>query len=152
VTRIITLALTLLLAAQTAAAQTFSAGNLTIGPVWTRATPPGAKTAVGYLRITNKGTEPDRLLRVEFASATEAGLHETAEADGISTMRMVDSISIPAGATVELEPGGLHAMFTGLTGPLQMGDTIAGALVFEKAGRVEVEFGVESIGATSPSE
>ena len=84
--------------AQIAAAQTFSAGDLTIGPIWTRATPPGASTAVGYLRITNAGSNPDRLLRVEFASATESSLHESAEAEGFS-MRMVDSVPISAHAT-----------------------------------------------------
>ena len=39
-----------------AAAQTFSAGDLTIGPIWTRATPTCASTADGYLRITNAST------------------------------------------------------------------------------------------------
>ena len=70
----------MLLAAQTTATETLSAGNLTIGAARTRAAPPGAKTAVGYLRIANKGAQPERLLRVEFAGATRAGLHETAEA------------------------------------------------------------------------
>ena len=59
------------------------------------------------------------------------------EAEGISTMRMVGSVPIPAHSTLELQPNGLHAMFTGLTEPLRMGETVAGALIFEKARRVE---------------
>ena len=59
---------------------------------------------------------------------------------------VTDSIAIHAGATVELGPGGLLAMFGGLTARVKRGGTIAGALVFEKAGRAEVAFRVESMG------
>ena len=134
-----------------ALAHTISAGSLTIGPVWTRATPPGASSAGGYLTVVNQGTEPDKLVEVEFAAASAAGLHRTLSAGNVSAMRPVNAITIPAGQTTRLRPDGFHIMFTGLTERLRQGQMVEGALVFEKAGRVPVEFRVERIGATEPT-
>ena len=49
-------------------------------------------------------------------------------------------MDIPAGGTVSLEHGSYHIMFMGLTGALTEGEMVKGVLVFEKAGRVEIEF------------
>jgi len=38
----------------------------------------------------------------------------------------------------------------GLKGPLKEGDTVAGSLTFKHAGKVEVTFHVESMGAAGP--
>jgi copper(I)-binding protein len=42
-------------------------------------------------------------------------------------------------------------MFEGLKQQLEKGQTVKGTLKFEKAGTVDVEFSVESIGARGPS-
>ena len=39
-------------------AHSVTVGSLTLTDLWTRATPPKAPTAAGYLTITNKGSEP----------------------------------------------------------------------------------------------
>ena len=44
-------------------------GDLTITQAWSRATPPGAATAAGYLTITNHGTTNDRLVSVISSAA-----------------------------------------------------------------------------------
>ena len=126
------------------------AGSLKIGPVWARATPPGASTAAGYLTVANEGAADDRLLAIEFSAATGAMLHETTVTDDVSSMRMLGNLPVPAGSTVTLKPGALHVMFTGLSGALKKGDQIPGTLVFEKAGRVSVVFDVAPIGADNP--
>jgi periplasmic copper chaperone A len=103
-----------------------------------------AKTAGGYMAIINSGTEADRLLGVESDIAAKVMLHESkVDADGIGTMAHVSALEIPAGGTVSLEPGGLHVMFMGLDGPLVEGETHAAVLIFEMAGRVEVEFMID---------
>ena len=99
-----------------ATAHTVSAGDLTIGPVWTRAAPPGASATAGYLTIANAGSDPDRLLGVEFSAAAEAGLHQTLSAGGVSAMRMVDAVRIPARQTVELKPNGFHVIVAAAAG------------------------------------
>lgn len=109
------------------------------------APPAGAKSAAGYLEIVNAGDAADRLLGVETAIAKRAMLHATDHgADGVARMIHLDAIDIPAGGTVLLEPGGLHIMLMGLTGPLTEGDMIPATLVFERAGRVEIEFSVDA--------
>ncbi|MGA7003158.1 MAG: copper chaperone PCu(A)C, partial [Pseudolabrys sp.] len=68
------------------------------------------------------------------------------------TMRPVkDGLSIPAGQSVTLAPGGYHLMMTDLKGPLKKGDKLVVALVFEKAGEVKATFDVQGVGATGSS-
>ncbi len=59
-------------------------------------------------------------------------------AGGVMQMREVDSIVIPAGETVSLEPGGLHIMLLDLQTELEPGDTIEVTLVFAEAGEMTV--------------
>jgi periplasmic copper chaperone A len=55
-------------------------------------------------------------------------------------------MEIKPGARLELRPGGLHLMFMGLKDALKETDSVKGELVFERAGRVDVSFKVESMG------
>jgi periplasmic copper chaperone A len=123
------------------------AGNLQVGGGWSRATPGGAKVAGGYVRITNVGKEPDRLIGGSLSRAGRVEIHEMAVTDGVMRMRpLANGLEIKPGETVELKPGGLHIMFMDLSGPLKAGEAIPGTLVFEKAGTVEITFQVTSAG------
>ncbi len=124
------------------------AGPLVIDQPWSRATPGGAKVAGGYLRITNTGGEPDRLIggSADFAGRVE--VHEMSNVDNVMRMKALDQgLVIAPGQTVELRPGGLHIMFLDLKRPLKEGETAKGVLVFEKAGPIELEFVVRAMGA-----
>lgn len=135
--------------ADTAVAEDYTAGTLQIGNPWARATPSGASIGAGYLTIVNKGMEPDRLIGGSAAPASRFEVHHTMVEQGVAKMRTVKSLDIAPGATVELKPGGMHVMFVGLKQPLKQGQRIKGTLVFEKAGTVEIEFAVQSVGAPS---
>ncbi len=125
-------------------------GALTIEAPWSRATPAGAKTAAGYLKITNNGKEPDRLLRGTFAAAARSEVHEMAMVNDVMKMReLADGLEIKPGETVELKPGGYHMMFMDLKTPLKAGQTVKGTLVFQKAGSVAVSYTIAPLGATS---
>jgi periplasmic copper chaperone A len=103
-----------------------------------------AMTAGGYMAIINSGTEADRLIGIESTISAESSLHESKVDDsGMGTMTPVEAIEIAPGATVSLENGGYHIMFMGLTGPLMEGEMHKATLIFEKAGRVEVEFMID---------
>lgn len=135
---------------KTATQVTYKAGNLVIEGPWTRATPGGAQVAGGYVKITNTGTEPDRLIGGSLPLATSGEVHEMAMANGIMKMRRLENgLEIKPGQTVELKPGGHHVMFTGLREGLKQGQMLKGTLVFEKAGTVGVEYRVAPIGASS---
>lgn len=134
-------------------AHEFKFGDLEIGHPWSRATPHGAQVAGGYMTITNQGSSADRLVSVSSDISDKAEIHEMAVKDGVMTMRPVEGgLEIPAGATVELKPGGYHLMLMGLKRPLAKGESFPASLTFEKAGSVTVEFRVEGIGAAADSE
>jgi len=60
---------------------------------------------------------------------------------------LADGLELPAGATTELKPGGYHVMFLGLKQPLAEGESYPVTLVFEKAGKLEVEMKIEGMAA-----
>ena len=103
-----------------------------------------AKSAAGYMGIANEGASNDRLLGIVVATVQRSELHTTEHsADGVARMMHVEAIDIPAGETVSLERGGMHIMLMGLTEPMIEGRMVPATLIFEHAGRVEVEFSVD---------
>jgi len=131
-----------------AAAHEYNIGSLHIGHPWSRATPKGAAIGAGYLKITNNGTAPDRLLGGSSEAAKSFELHVMSMENGVMKMRPVEGgIEIKPGETVEFKPESYHVMFVGLKEPLVQGHRVKATLDFEKAGKVAVEFVVESIGA-----
>lgn len=127
----------------------YRAGALVVESPWSRETPGGAKVGGGYMRIINGGTEPDRLVGGTMPLAARFELHEVSMHGDTARMRLLErGLEIPPGKTVELKPGGSHAMFVGLKQPLKAGDTLKGTLVFEKAGTVAVEYTVRPLGST----
>ena len=134
-----------------AGAHEFKAGSLTIEHPWSRATPNGATTAVGYTIIDNAGDTADRLLSATAEVATKVSQHSMTTENGVMKMREVtDGIVVPAHGSAALKPGGYHLMFEGLKHPLKQGESVPGTLVFEKAGTVPVTFKVEAIGTVDP--
>lgn len=102
----------------------------------------------GFMAIVNNGVEADKLIGVESGIAAKVELHESrVDANGVGSMVHLDAIEIPAGTTVNLEHGSYHVMFMGLKEPLAEGQMVKGTLVFEHAGRVEIEFMVDPPGA-----
>lgn len=140
-----------LLCGGAAVAHEIKAGALQIVHPWARATPPGAKAGAGYLTIVNRGGEADRLVAVECRCAGKSMLHETKIENDVARMQHVDGVAIPAGEAVKLGPGGLHIMFMGLKSPFMEEDRIGAVLVFEKAGKVPVEFYVQGLAADEPA-
>lgn len=125
----------------------YELGSLKIHHPWTRATPKGADVAGGFMAIQNTGSADDRLIEIRVEGVKHTELHEMANANGMMTMRpLPNGIALPAGKTVELKPGGMHAMMMGLAAPLLEGDRIKATLQFDKAGAIDVEFSVEAQG------
>jgi periplasmic copper chaperone A len=148
-TRSLLAALALVLACSTASAHSYKLGALEIGHPWARATPPTAPTAGAFLTVKNTGTTPDRLISITSPVASAVQVHETKMEGNVMRMRERDGgLEIPPGATVTLAPGNLHLMMMGLKEPFKQGDKVPVTLVFEKAGKIDVELVVVPIGAT----
>lgn len=128
------------------AGQVIRIGDLEITAPWSRATPGGAKVAGGFMRITNKGAAPDRLVGGSAEISGVFEVHEMRMEGNVMRMRALEKgLEIKPGETVELKPGGYHVMFIDLKKPLKAGDMVKGTLVFEKAGKVEVTYTVQAM-------
>ena len=95
------------------------------------------------MAITNTGTTDDRLVAATSPTAARMEIHEMAMDGDVMRMRALDkSLTIPAGETVTLQPGGYHVMFMDLSGPMAEGDSADVTLTFEMAGTVTVSMPV----------
>ncbi|MDX2484533.1 MAG: copper chaperone PCu(A)C [Pseudodonghicola sp.] len=104
-----------------------------------------AKSAAGYVTISNEGDTPEELIGLRTPFAVSSTLHTTIFEDGIARMRPLSGVTIAPGEVVNLEPGGMHVMFMGLTGPAHVGNMIPATLVFRHAGDVAIEFMVDPV-------
>ena len=144
--------LALLLMALPAAAHVYKLGALEIGQPWARATPPTAPTGGGYLSVKNTGTTPDRLMSASSPAAGTVQVHDMKMDGNVMRMRELDGpLEIKPGETVTLAPGGMHLMMMGLKAPLKQGERVPLTLVFEKAGKIDVELSVVAMGASHPA-
>ena len=135
--------------ASTAFAHDYKVGGLQSGHPWARATPNGASVGGGYLKITNTGTTPDRLVSGTSAVSGRFEVHEMSMDNGVMKMRLLkDGIEIKPGETVELKPGGFHIMMLDLKEPIKEGARVKGTLVFEKAGSVDIEYAIVPVGGS----
>lgn len=132
-------------------AHEFSNKSVTVAHPWARATPPGARVGVAYLEIKASPKAGDKLIgaRAEgIAGRVEIHTHEQ---DGdVMKMKQIASLAVEPGTSVVLTPAGHHLMLMDLVKPLEEGDLIKIALIFEKAGEIQVEATVEPIGAKGP--
>lgn len=133
-----------------AAGETLKKGALEFVEPWARATAPGQRNGAAYVTIRNHG-EADRILRAEATVSRKVELHtHQVDAQGVARMIEVPAIELPAHATTELKPGGLHVMFIGLEKPLEAGRRFPLKLILEKAGEVTLEVEVRAGSRVAP--
>ncbi len=125
-----------------AAAADYSLGDLAIHKPWARASIGQAQAGAAYVTVMNKGSLPDRLIAVEGEVANRVELHNHMMDGGVMKMRPVKAIEVAPGEPAVLKPGGLHIMLMGLKAPLVKGESFPLTLVFERAGRVEIEVSI----------
>jgi periplasmic copper chaperone A len=139
------------LIAGAASAENFSIDSIEITNPWIRATPRGAGVAGAYMTIVNKGTEAERLMGGSIAGVSRFEVHRMVMDGNVAKMRPVQGgLEIRPGQSVALTPDSFHVMLIGLKQQFQQGQHVKGTLEFQKAGKVDVEFTVESMGATGP--
>jgi periplasmic copper chaperone A len=120
--------------------------DIEIADPWTRVMQPGQQAGGGYVAITNRGEEADRLVYGSTPRAARTEIHSMEIVDDVMTMRPVEGgLEIPAGEAVSLEPGGYHVMFIGVAEPFVEGEIVTVTLEFQQAGRVELEFEVRGM-------
>lgn len=140
------------LIAGSAFAHDYTIGSLKIDHPWSRATPKAASVGGGYMKITNTGSVPDRLVGGSSDISSRFEIHEMSMDGGVMKMRhLPDGIEIKPGQTIEFKPGSFHAMFIGIKRPFVQGERVKATLQFEKAGKVDVDFAIAGVGVQSPA-
>ena len=118
---------------------------LEVTDAWSRETVGQSANAAVFMTVRSRTA--DRLIGASTPLARKTDLMTMEGGSAAMGMKYLDSIDIPANATVRLNPAGLHVWLAGLNRPLQRGQTFALTLVFENAGERRVD--VSIIGATS---
>lgn len=127
-------------------AHDYSQGPVSVDHPWSRPTPPGTPMGVGYLSISNDGSNDITLMQASTPRAESVSIHETSMYNGVMRMQPVKGgLAIPAGTTVELKPHSFHLMLEKLTSPLREGESIPLTLSFEGAEAMQIELTVEPL-------
>ncbi len=101
-------------------------GPLRVTDAWARATNVSGTGAI-YLTLENADTAAVMIRGAGTLIAAAAEFHETAKMQGMAGMThmtRLDSIPIARGATLTMQPGGLHIMLIDLKMAIAPGDTV----------------------------
>lgn len=123
------------LAAPRARACEFFTGRLRVVHPWTRATLPGADTAVLCMEL-DEVSQADRLLAVRTPVATGVAMGGPRAGEALD-------LALRPGDRVALNEEGLHLVLTGLVHPLPAGRKYRLELVFEHAGAIATDLSVD---------
>ncbi len=108
--------------------------ELTFRDGWARATVPGVSATAVYGIFENEGEGTLEVTSISSRVASRISIHRTVQRDDMMRMERVQGLRVPGGGVVELKPGGLHMMLTGLKQPLNEGDTFT-IIIRTDAGR-----------------
>jgi copper(I)-binding protein len=106
---------------------------------WTQPPPSRGAALLVCMILKNKGTRADRLLSATSPLAKAVLLQSAATPqDGGAA-----AFSIPAGGTLEMQRDGQRLVLEGVSKAVSPNDMVPLSLVFEHAGRIDVEVMVE---------
>jgi copper(I)-binding protein len=117
--------------------------ELTFESAWIRAMPPGMKMTAGFGILKNHDSQSIQLNSFSSPSFGDVSLHRTELVDGMSKMREVKLLEIPAGGMVELAPGGYHLMLMMPTETVETGATVTVQMASADGREFDFELAVE---------
>jgi len=104
---------TLLVAASLLAATAAAAAELEVKAPWVALAPPGAQATAAFMELHNPGDKPVDVVGADAEGFEAVELHRSINEDGMHRMIRQDRITVPAGGSVKLAPGGYHIMLIG---------------------------------------
>lgn len=109
-----------------------------ISQAWARATMPGQEVGAAYMHL--QSPVDATLTEASSPAADSIEIHKMAMNNGVMEMRMMETLPLPAGQAVKLEPGGFHLMLFDLKHPLKAGEQLMLTLkVVEKSGKIHTQ-------------
>ena len=120
---------------------------------WMRPHPQGRDVTAAYFALYLASGSADRLVsaRIEGANRVELHGHTIDVETGMMQMRPIGPQDVLGAGPLLFVPGARHLMVFGLE-PVEEGASVAGVLVFERAGEVPVIFEVRSMQPGLPTE
>ncbi len=113
---------------------------------YVRGVPPGQPNSAAFMTITSKAGEDHALVAAESGVSKVVELHTHVMEEGMMKMRKIEKIDLPAGQSVNLQPGGLHVMLIGLQQELVPDRPVTINLVFDDGSKKEIQAPVQSMG------
>lgn len=135
---------TVTLSGLVAASHDARSADVSVQHAWAPATPPKATIGNGYMTIFNSSAEPDHLLAATAEVSRTAEIDGLRRADSSPHMEQLLNLDVPAGGSIELQPGSYHVLLRNLKKPLTPGETFRGTLTFARSGVISVEYKVEA--------
>ncbi len=79
---------------------------------------PGRYMSVAFMTLSNTTDQDKTLTSISADWGGIIEIHTHLHDDGVMRMRQLESLTVPAGETISLQPGGLHLMLFKLQLPL----------------------------------
>jgi copper(I)-binding protein len=121
----------------------FAAVSLSVSGAWIRAMPAGIPSG-GYFTLRNAGGKDMVLTGASAPACGSLMLHKSEMRGGMSAMRRVDEVDVPAGGSIAFAPGGYHLMCMNATAAITPGATVPVTLMFKDGSKLTAPFSVRN--------
>ena len=115
-----------------------AAADVAVRDPWIAEAPPGAMAAAAFMLLENDGAEPRSAVGAESAACERIEFHRSEIEGGIARMVEQNSLTVPAGGSLALEPGGTHVMLIRPVA-LHAGDRVQITLELDDGEKLAVE-------------
>lgn len=115
-----------------------SYAELAIDDAWIRSGPPNSKTFAGYLKFTNRSSTKISIKELKSNAFEKIEMHSSFTEDGISSMKKLNALEIPANSSLNLKPGGYHLMLNSPNKMIKESDLIELMIYFETEGSIMI--------------
>ncbi len=116
--------------------------ELELSDAWIKNLPPPVPVRAGYLTIHNPNTRAVSIVEIHSESFASVEVHQTLMQDGMMRMEQVENLTIAAGETVQLAPGGLHLMMMQPVQPTRPGEIHRITIEYDDGSRQNLELTV----------
>ncbi|WP_137806406.1 copper chaperone PCu(A)C [Pseudomonas sp. G(2018)] len=124
-----------------------------VNDAWVRATVAGQHSTGAFMTL--QADTDSKLLSVQSPIAKTVQIHQMSMKDDVMRMGQVESVELPAGKPVSLDPSGYHIMLMDLTAQVAEGSTVPLTLTVENAKgekeTIKAEAQARSLGAMDHS-
>jgi len=117
-----------------------TADGIIVSNAWMPVAPPNAKVIAGYLSIENKTSHKMTLTGISSKHFERVEIHRTEMHGDLMRMVQQDSLAIPSGDVIHLQPGGYHLMCIRPSSVPKEGESVRLSLQFDRGDPALIDF------------